>query len=95
MTPDLHVDMNGVPRELRKPDHSRLQCATRRMILFQFAVRVQVYNNDLMDIATLLRLNSAVPPSGSAAIPEHTDDSTPVRDHIQARCSSPPALKPF
>jgi len=52
-------------------------------LLDGLASEQQVYNNDLMDIATLLRLNSAVPPSGSAAIPEHTDDSTPVRDHIQ------------
>ena len=43
---------------------------------------VQVYNNDLMDIATLLRLNSAGPPSGSRGLQEQLQDSAPVRDHI-------------
>jgi hypothetical protein len=38
--------------------------------------RLQVYNNDLMDIATLLRLNSGQMANGRAAA------STPVRDHI-------------
>lgn len=41
----------------------------------------QVYNNDLMDIATLLRLNSVVPDNGGAP-PDGEQPSTPVREHI-------------
>ena len=41
---------------------------------------LQVYNNDLMDIATLLRLNSGEMTSGAAA-------SAPVREHILVSCA--------
>lgn len=57
----------------------------------------QAYNNDLMDIATLLRLNGAVPTtdSGSDGPSVHTSEGAvsddganvpaPVRDHILVR----------
>lgn len=42
----------------------------------------QVYNNDLMDIATLLRLNSGVSTDGSPSSGQLPADIAPVREHI-------------
>lgn len=61
------------------PQHSL--CETCASISRAVQCAPQVYNNDLMDIATLLRLNSVVPDNGGAP-PDGEQPSTPVREHI-------------